>query len=253
MTRQLAQDLWNARLTGEKLPREAVAVDSEAEAYAIQADIIELSGRSVVGWKIGATAEAMFSALGVSQPFLGPLFSTYVHDSGATVPCAEGQGLETELSLRIGTDLPARKTPYSRDEIAAALSGVVPSFEFVGVRFEGGPLGSGYRIVADCGANIGTVLGADCQDWSGIDFTDFTATLRKNGEETASGSTSIMLWEHIFDAPSWLLQQPALAERGLRAGDVVMTGTLTGITPVAPGDTLEADFGPLGSVSVTLK
>jgi 2-keto-4-pentenoate hydratase len=252
MTGSVAQQLWDARANNVELASDfAGSPTTEEDAYAVQQAMIDASGLPVIGWKIGATVEALFDVLGVSQPFLGPLFERFTYQNGATVPAATGLNVETEITVRLKTDLAARAQPYDRSEIEAAVAAIYPSFEIVGTRFEGDLAGAGFRVIADGGANVSTVLGAEIRDWSAYDLADHKVTLMINGNETGQGSTSVLLWDHVFDALGWCLAHPALSERGLRAGDLIMTGTCTGITPVSPGDRAVADFGAMGEVSVS--
>ena len=249
MTDSAAQRLWNARASRTKIPTDFYGQPgSEEEGYAIQAEMIAASGQEVIGWKIGATVEALFPMLGVTQPLLGPLFEQFTHASGAAIAILPGHSIETEITVRLKSDLAARAAAYSRDEVEAAVAAIVPSFEIVGARFEGGLAGAGFKIIADGGANVGTVLSAEVTDWSGYDLGNHPISLSINGAATADGNTAVLLWDHVFDALTWCLEQPALASRGLCAGDIVMTGTCTGITPLSPGDEAVGDFGPMGEV-----
>ena len=249
MTNSTAQQLWQARINATKLPNEFDgAPGTEAEAYQIQAEMIAASGLDVTGWKIGATNEGLFDMLGVSQPFLGPLFQRFTHDSGVDLKILDNQNFETEFTVRLKADLPARSDPYERAQIAAAVGGIHPSFEIVGARFEGEFAGAGCRIIADGGANVGTVLGAEVRDFQNIDLGNHGVTLSINGRVVNEGHTSVLLWYHIFDALGWILGQLTMSARGLRAGDIIMTGTCTGITPLSPGDEAVVDFGDLGQV-----
>ncbi len=247
-----ARALWNARLNGDVLPPDFDGVPAtEEEAYRIQADMIAYAGLDVIGWKIGASSEQMFAMLGVTQPFLGPLFGEYTYADGAQVPVNPGHGLETEFTLRMKTDLPPRDASYGRDEIAAAVGAIHPSFEIVGRRFDGAGGGAGLRLIADGGANAGMVLGPAVTGWQGMDLENHAVTLTVNDGEAQAGTVGVLLWDHIFEAADWVARHPALAGRGLKAGDYVMTGTCTGMTPLSPGDTAAADFGDMGEVRAT--
>ena len=251
MTEGLAQDLWNARVSNTRLASNFVGgPETEEEAYEIQEAMIAASGLEVTGWKIGATVEALFEALGVSQPFLGPLFQRFTQNSGSEFQVLPGHSIETEMTVRLQSDLIPRDQPYERDEIESAIAAIHPSFEIVGARIEGELAGAGFRLIADGGANIGTVLGAEVPNWSGLDLANYPVNLSINGNIVHEGNTSVLLWDHIFDALTWCLRHPVLSQRGLRAGDLIMTGTCTGITPISPGDKAEANFGEMGEVSV---
>ncbi len=249
MTDSAAQRLWNARTSATKIPADFEGQPgSEAEGYAIQADMIAASEQEVIGWKIGATVAALFPVIGVTQPFLGPLFQQFTYESGSEIAILPGDKLETEITVRLKSDLSARGAPYSRDEIEAVVAAIIPSFELVGARFEGDLAGAGFKVIADAGANVGTVLSDDVTDWSAYDLSDYPVSLRINGADAVEGNVSVLVWDHVFDALSWCLERPALTARGFKAGDIVMTGTMTGMTPLSPGDEAVADFGPMGEV-----
>jgi len=249
MATSAAQQLWDARVNASKIPTDFDGQpSSEEEGYALQAAMVAASGEDIIGWKIGATVAALFPVLGVSQPFLGPLFQRFTYDSGAEIPILPGHALETEVTVRLKADLPVRDTAYTRDEVEAAVGAVIPSFELVGARFEGELAGAGFKVIADGGANVGTVLSSDVTDWGPYDLSDHPISLTINGANAIEGSVSVLVWDHVFDALSWCLERPALVPRGLKAGDIVMTGTCTGMTPLNPGDEAVGNFGPMGEV-----
>ena len=72
-----------------------------------------------------------------------------------------------------------------------------------------------------------------------------------NGTETASGSSSDLVFGDPMGAVAWLANHPVVAGRGLRRGEIIMTGTCTGLTLIKPGDTAIADYGDLGQVRAT--
>ena len=252
MTDDTARQLWSARVDNTKLPSDfAGDLDSEAAAYRLQSEMISASGQAVIGWKIGATAEALFGVLGVTQPFIGPLFEAFTYRSGDEIEIAEGRSIETEITLRLGADLPFSEEARGRAEVEAVVAAIIPSFEIVGARFEGGLAGAGFRLIADGGANVGTVLGDEIADRRQHDLVGHPIELFLDGRSAVQGNTSALLWEHVFDALAWLARQPAMAPRGLLAGDIVMTGTCTGITPIAKGTRASASFGAMGEIRAT--
>ena len=247
MTDSPARRLWNARIDGASLERGfAGGPLTEDEAYDIQSEMISLSGEAVIGWKIGATNESLFDMLGVSQPILGPLFERFTHASGDALKVLPGHSIETEITIRLKSDLPYREAPYERAAIEAAIASLHPSFEIVGARFEGELAGAGSILIADGGANVATILAPEIRQWSTADLAEYPIALSLNGEAPIEGNTAVLIWDHIFDAVGWLARHPALADRGLRADDIIMTGTCTGITPLTVGDRAEADFGAMG-------
>jgi 2-keto-4-pentenoate hydratase len=251
MAAMLAEALWKARLDGRVVAVEAAETPRDvAAAYVVQAAITRLAGLAQVGWKLGATTRAAQELLGVDQPFLGPLFAPHCHADSAEVvlPVAHAPGLESEFLVGLGADLPARAEAYDAEEVAAAVGFIAPAFEIVGARFAGGLAGRGLLAIADGGANIAVVQGEPVRDWRRFDLSRHGVRLGLNGDDTASGSSSALVFGDPIGAVAWLASHPLLAGRGLRRGEIVMTGTCTGLTPIRAGDAAVADFGELGQV-----
>jgi 2-keto-4-pentenoate hydratase len=247
----LAEALWQARIEGGLAAVGAAqAPASAAAAYEAQAEMIDLAGLPRVGWKIGATTSATQALLGVDEPLIGPLFAPHCHPNGAEVKLvtAHRPGLESEFLIGLAADLPPRARPYAADEAAAVVDFLAPAFEIIGCRFEGGLAGKGILVIADGGANAAIVQGRPVRDWRRFDLGHHAVRLRLNGAEAAAGSSSDLVFGDPIGAIAWLANQPALAGRGLKRGEIVMTGTCTGLVPLAPGDEAVADFGELGQV-----
>ncbi len=249
MANNPAQLLWNARVNKTQIAHDFDGhPKSETEAYNVQTKMIAASGLEVVGWKIGATVESLFPVLGVAQPFLGPLFKPYIYDNGAEIKAISSTKIETEIAIRLKSDLPARKVAYSRTEIEAAVQSIHPSFEIIEVRFDGELTGAGFRAIADGGLNGAVVLGPEITNWTDYNIENYPVSLTVNGNVVCDGNFSVLLWDHVFDALSWSLAQPILSQRGFQTNDIIMTGTSTGMIPVLAGDQVVADFGKMGDV-----
>ena len=248
---RLSRALWEARRDGRRVRvDEADRPRDEASAYAVQRAGAEASGYEIAGFKIGATAQFAMDLLGVSGPFFGPLFREAFRENDAAVslPMVHTPGIESEFAVGLAADLPRRAEPWTREEVEAAVAWVGPAFEIVGTRLESGLAGAGTLVIADGGANIDFVCGPTDADWRSADLTAHPVTLRINGVEAASGDSGMLVFGDPISGVAWLANHPELGARGLKAGDVVTTGTCTGITPLSPGDEAEADYGALGKV-----
>lgn len=250
----LAEALWKARTTGEVIRVEASQAPAcAAAAYQVQAAMVELAGVAQVGWKLGATTRAALELLALDEAFIGPLFAPHCHGSGTEIALLPGHspGLETEFLIGLGADLPARAQAYAADEVAAAVAFVAPAFEVIGCRFAGGLAGNGLLVIADGGGNAAIVQGEPVRDWRRFDLGRHALRLSLNGTEAAAGSSSALIFGDPIGALAWFASQPLLAGRGLKRGEIVMTGTCTGLLPLAAGDEAVADFGELGQVRAT--
>lgn len=252
----LAQQIWEARTAGRQLPRGAVAqIAGEAEAYALQAAAAEAAGLTRIGWKVAATSDAAVELLDVSGPSIGPVFAELTHASPAEVAvfAAQDPAVECEFAFRLADDLPADAAPYGRERVAAAVGAVLPAVEVVASRFEGGFRGVGDALtIADFCFNHGWVHGDPIADWQAHDLTLAAIRLEQNGETVADGVGANVLGDPMT-ALVFAADKAAEIGRPLVAGDVVSTGTCTGVVPVAPGDRIVADFGPLGRVEIAFR
>ncbi len=255
MSSQLARALWEARIQGG-----VIAVDgdqrpaNDTEAYAVQSEVTALFDSEQVGWKLGATNAKVLELLGFERPFVGPLLAMHFHhmnDDLAVYP-EHGPALETEFLVALTSDLPPRKEPYSDDEVMAAVDYVCPSFEVIGCRLDCGLTSAGPLLIADGAANMAVIQGKPVADWRKADLSDQPLTVTVNGSEVATGSSNLLMWGNPFGAVSHLASHPQVAERGLRAGDRIMTGTCGGVLPLKSGDQASADFGVLGTVRLTV-
>jgi 2-keto-4-pentenoate hydratase len=251
MVDRLAEALWKARTSGEVIAIEpGMAPATAAAAYEIQAAMIKLAGLAQIGWKIGATTRATQELLAVDEPLVGPLFAPYRHPDRAQIAlvAAHRPGLESEFLVGLGADLPPRERSYGAEEVKDAIAFVAPAFEIIGCRFEGGLAGKGLLAIADGGANAAIVQGEPVRDWRRFDLGDHAVRLSLNGAQAASGSSSDLVFGNPIGAVAWLASRRLPTARGLKAGEIVMTGTCTGLTPIKPGDEASADFGELGQV-----
>ncbi|MEO0619338.1 MAG: fumarylacetoacetate hydrolase family protein [Pseudomonadota bacterium] len=222
---------------------------SIAEGYAIQDASIAAWGRDIVGWKVGATNTAALELFGLDEPFYGPIFAGTIFNSPATLPSGEFQHycLESEFAFRLGSDLPAPDGKVSLDDVAAAVSEVIPAFEIISPRFDGVPKGDGACAIADCGIGAGLVIGAPHVGLDGLDLVGHAVSLSIDGKTVAEGTGSLVMG-HPLEALAWTARTLASHGKMLKAGEVITTGTTTGVQFVEVGATCIADFGSLGTV-----
>ena len=256
MSDNLAQRLWAARTGGGTVPLAAGDVLIGAEdAYAVQRESATLAGLPRAGWKVATTSEVAQRLLDTSEPATAPMFQPLCFESPAEIAIFEGQStsVESEFAFRFDRPLPRRDTAYSREEVLAAVGALFTAIEVVACRFEGGFAGlGGARLIADMAANLAWVRGAETSDWRGRDLRSHPVVLSKNGETVAEGNGAQVLGDPL-NVLEWTANHLSGLGDGISAGEVVSTGTCTGVVPVAPGDTLIANFADLGEVEVRFR
>lgn len=231
--------------------RDLIGAADVVAAYAVQdlgtcrrlAGGARLSGR-----KIGLTSVAVQKQLGVDQPDYGMLFADMEVPDGAQV--APGRLLqpraEAEVAFVLGRDLDAEAPTLA--EVARAVDYAVCAIEIVDSRIEGWDI----RIadtVADNGSAGLYVLGSRMRRLADTDLALCGMVARRNGEIVSLGAGAACLGNPLL-ATRWLAQAMYTAGRPLRAGDVVLSGALAPMVPVAPGDFFEAEIQGLGGARV---
>lgn len=245
---------WRSQNTvGIALPDELRPADA-GEGYAIQDAFIAAWSDRRLGWKIGATAVALQKTLGVTEPFAGPFYAADTVASPARLPAARFPHLciESEFAFRFARPMSPRPEPYSRDEIKAAVGAVMPAFELVGPRFDSLLFGRAPTAIADCALNAGFVLGKETSDWRSFDLVSQPVALRIDGRVVAEGTGANVLGDPVT-VLEWAVNHLSGRGHGVAVGEIISTGTTTGLVHLDPGQQAVADFGPLGEVSVVFE
>jgi 2-keto-4-pentenoate hydratase len=207
-------------------------------------------GYKAIGYKIAATNPASRAHLKIAAPFHGRLYDKLTMTSPAAV--GEFPFLrvhEPEIAIQIDRDLDPARAPFSADQIAAATSAVLPAIEIIGTPFEPWAQAGAPNLVSDNAAFGYWIMGTPVRDWSGIDLLDGAVALTINGQVKATGKGR-NVDDGAFGASAWLANALAARGRGLKAGDYITTGSVTPPIPVAQGQHVIADFGPLGRVEL---
>jgi 2-keto-4-pentenoate hydratase len=217
------------------------------DAYRIQQRQAELRQAAVVGYKIGLTSAAMRQQLGVDEPDYGHLFADMVH--AADQPIATGDFLqpraEPEIALVLGADL--RGPGLSVADLLAATSYALPAIEIIDSRITDWKI-SLVDTIADNASSGGLVLGSTPAKVRGLDLGLLGCVLRRTGRIAQTGAGAAVMGSPLV-AATWLAN--TLTARGvtLRAGHVILTGSITAAIPVQAGDAVTATLDQLGSVT----
>jgi 2-keto-4-pentenoate hydratase len=243
-----ADVLWNAWTSGERIAAlpDDVRPRDDAEGFAVQLAIGGRAGRSY-GWKIAATTASGQAHIGVTGPLPGPLFERFRHDPG-DVLASDGMHMrvvEAEFAYLMGADVAPDAGP---DEIVAAVDGLHLAVEVPDSRFARYETVGGAQLLADCACAGRFVLGPEVPGWAEHDLSTWGTEVWINGERAATGSGGNVLGDPR-NALVWIVEDLRRHGHGLRAGELVTTGTTTAPVPVGPGDEVRAAFGELGEVA----
>lgn len=252
-----AQTLLAARQGGYKirdLPEDCRPRTVE-DGYAIQDALIALMGRPTSGWFLVFTSPSMQQAHRISSPQYGRMPGDFVFASPARLALGrpdESWTLEIELVFRMARDLPARRRPYTEEEVADAVGAMHAGIEMVEDHFESMLDVAGPSIVADNSIEGRLVLGPGIESWRSLDLAALEVTLLKNGAAAAYGGGA-QIMGHPLKALVWLVNTLSARGRGIASGETVNTGNcLDRYCYGKAGDRVVADCGPLGRAEAEL-
>ena len=238
---------WRQSTRLDQLPAQCRPA-TRAEGYAIQAELAQLSGQNIVGWKIAATSKAGQQHIRVDGPIAGPLLSARAREGGARIALA-GNNMkvaEAEFAFRMGGDLPKRATSYSVEEVLAAVATLHPAIEVPDSRYEDFTRVGAPQLIADVACACWFVIGPEVHaDWRARDLVQHAVAACRNGAPAGQGSGANVLGDPRV-ALAWIANELCTYGEGLRAGEVVITGTCVTPVPVAAGDSVRMDFGEFG-------
>ena len=243
---RVARLLLEARRTGGPLVVAApeAALAEVADAYAVQERVVRELG-PVGAWKVGAASPT-------AEPVRAPILAATIHASPLTLPAASFHviGIEAEIAYRLSADLPPRERPYTGTEVGAAIEAMLPAIELVDTRLADHAAAPPLWKLADNQINWGLVTGALESDWRRFDPLTQPVRLEVDGAVVAEGRGGNTAGDP-FRLLVWLANRCGAHCGGLRRGQIVTTGSLTGLRFVAPGARVRAVLEGLGEVAVT--
>jgi len=230
----------------------AITVD---DAYAIQKAWIDIKvgeGRVIRGHKIGLTSKAMQSALNIDEPDSGILFDDMFFQDGGLVPTDRFIGTRVEAELAFVMKHRLSGPDCTMFDVLNATDFVIPALEILDTRIERvDPKTKATRkifdTIADNAANAGIVLGGRPMRPLDVDLR-IGALCYRNGQLEETGLAAGVL-NHPATSVAWLANKIAPQGHALEPGQVVLAGSFIRPIETRKGDTIQADYGPYGSVS----
>lgn len=237
--------LLAARHSGQRLAAlpDEVRPQTMLAAYAIQ-DAVAAKLGPIGGWKVGAKSAA-------AEPTCAPLPATLILRSPQRFAAGRFalNGVEAELAFTLSCDLPPRAQPYGIADLEASVATVHPAIEIVDSRFADIVAVDTLSLLADFHSNGALVVGngvalprafESSSQGVALDI-DEVRVVESRGSNPAGDVLSLL---------AWLANHAAVRNGGLRRGDLVTTGSWTGMRFVASGTRVEAAFAGIGGVDV---
>lgn len=224
----LASLLLDARRTNKPLqtvPESIVPINPKA-AYAVQdavARMLSDSGKGeIVGWKVGA-------ATPTATPACAPLHRATVFESGHNLSPSfcRFHGVEAEIAYSLASDLPARETAWTVDEVGEAIGAIHAAIELLDTRFVAPDTQHNLSHLADQGSHGALIVGRGVTDWRDFTLTTLPMTMLVNGEKRYDQQGGNKAGDPLR-LLTWLANHAVARGRPLRAGDIITTGSTMG-------------------------
>src|SRR5579871_1592166 len=220
------------------------------DAYAIQ-EIVQKAkmseGRRLVGHKVGLTSKAMQRSSMIDEPDYGHLLDDMMIADGAKIPHANFCRPRIEIELAFILGKPLKGPGVGLPDVLRATEYVVPAIEIVDARIQ--DQRKIFDTVADNGAAAGIVIGGRPVAPLEVDLRWVGGIMYKNSEIEETGVAAGVLG-HPALGVAWLANKLGSHGVTLEPGHLVLAGSFTRVVFAGKGDTLHADFGPLGGIAV---
>jgi len=226
--------------------RADLAPQSAGDAYAVQ-DLVYAAvrgGQRVTAWKVGGPDDKV-------EPTASPVLRVLKTPARVAAGDFHMIGVEAEVAYKLARDLPPRDVPYSGEEIADAVSQAVVAIEICDTRLADWKEAPDLWKLADFQSNGALVTGPGTRWWRDIDFRAQRAQLLADGRLLAD-VTGAHPYGDPFRLLPWIVAHCARRCGGLRAGDLVTTGSWGGMHLVQPGCEVMARFPGIGDARLVL-
>lgn len=254
-----ATQLYTAERECQQIPALTLAHPEMTmdDAYNIQKAWVDrkiAEGAKVRGYKIGLTSRAMQMAVNIDQPDYGVLLDDMFFEDGAEIRAADflDPRIEVELAFVLKDRLEGENITIF--DVLNATDYVIPSLELIAARCHRTDPETGYTrkvldTISDNAANAGIILGGRPVKPMDIDMRWAGALLYLNGQIEETGLAAGVLGNPA-NGICWVCKRFAPHGVALEPGQVILSGSFTRPVPVKAGDTVHADYGPLGGISV---
>ncbi|MCL7748645.1 2-keto-4-pentenoate hydratase [Halalkalibacter alkaliphilus] len=236
------------RITSDKVPNLTVE-----EAYDIQEELVKMKleqGHNIVGPKMGLTSRAKMKQMNVEEPIYGYVFDNMIVQDGGKISLADfiHPKVEAEVAFILGKDIEG--PGVSGAQVLAATDYVCPALEIIDSRYENFNF-TLPDVVADNASTSQVVFGSKVRKPEELDLELIGTVLSINGEIKDLGAGAAVLG-HPANSVAMLANMLHRKGEKLKAGQVILTGGITGAHHLSYGDFVTGKLDGLGEVSFSV-
>lgn len=239
-----ARRLIAAHKGAASVPSAAVQPPGAAHAYAVQDATIAGLG-PVGGWKVGAKGPAL-------EPGCAPLPASGIFDTGSVLlgPPWRMRGIEVEIAVRLRKDLVPSSGEPGASAVRDAVGALLPVIEVVETRLADWRDSAPLAQMADLQSHGALIVGAASQMSPGdLDLRNLEAYLAFDGQPVASTRGANPAGD-VWRLLGWLAWHCAQRGQPLRAGQIITTGSCTGLLFAPERARVQAQLAGIGTAEL---
>ncbi len=238
---------WPGFAPAEQPPDEAAAYRLQFELHT---GLTEAGFGKRVGWKIGCTTPIMQKYMSIDHPCSGGVMARSVHFDHFEGPYTDFNhvGVECEIAVTLGRDLPSIGQPYDSENIRSAVQNCRAAMEIVDDRYADFRILTTETMIVDDFFQSACVLGPEIADWQNIDLAGLVGHTIVNGAEVGSGQGADIMG-HPLNALAWLANNLNDLGHPLKAGEFILLGSMVECQWLSPGDQIVMQNSELGEIS----
>lgn len=255
------KDIIDYLYTAERNVREIIKITDEypeltiMEAYELQDGLLARklaeNGTKTVGVKLGLTSKAKQEMMGVNESIYGYLHDDMLGFEWEPITFSEliHPKVEPEIAFLLAEDLQGENV--TAEDVLHATKYVAPALEIIDSRYKD------FRftlvdVIADNCSSAKFVVGSKWVLPDAIDLGNVGMVMSKNGKVEQTGSSAAVLG-HPATAIAWAVNELGALGKGLKKGDIILSGAMSEAIAFRSGDSIIAAFDGLGSVSMYCK
>jgi 2-keto-4-pentenoate hydratase len=217
------------------------------DALRIRDELFALLGGQCVGWFLGGTSRYSM----VPLPYFAPILPSAMHDSGSAFNHLDFLtfNVDVELGFTFARDIGCETEVSRAADVLHVVDYVYPTLDVMNSQIEKLEAVGWPTVIANNGTDGAIIRGPPVPISTLGDLSSLKARLRVNGREVFSDLASVVMGNPL-EAVRWFVGEMMRISQPIPKGAFLSTGSITQPYRACPGDSLLADFGEVGTVSL---
>ena len=226
------------------------------QGYELQSTVAQLRrdrGERIIGYKVGCTSSKIRAQLGIDHCITGRLYESEQHTSGAELSRQNFANLAIEGELAVELSHEPREKDFAEIGIPTCIARVFPVIELHHHVMRGDQPSAG-ELIANNALHAGFIAGASVRpaDITGEPSLESSTLSIFADNQLLDECSGPSLIQTIRSSLNWLTKFVHQRGNRLRAGQIILTGSIPKLIPIAHDCVIRVEAPPFGNVDVQL-